>query len=83
MEKIKSWKDVSLQKYIDILKVSEKIYENENDRVVDILTILTDISKEDIHELEIKDYIKLQNKMSFIEREILLETGENTNEEKS
>jgi len=65
----KNWGQINLKMYIDILKVSDEDFENENDRLVKIMSVLTGMSTEEIYDMEISDYGKLQNKMSFIERE--------------
>lgn len=64
----KSWKDVTLKQYVDILKLTGIEYDKPRDKEVEYISILSGLSKDEIYNLDVKEFSKLQNNFSFIER---------------
>ena len=69
MEIPTSWEDITIGKYIELKPILET-EQTEVERVINILCVLTGKKREEIREIQLKDYHKLIKKMSFLNTEI-------------
>lgn len=81
---IKSWNEMNLAHYRKLLDVIRKEWENELDMNLAMVSVLSDISLEDITNMEVNKLQELINNLKFVEStynlklqklNILLETG--------
>lgn len=69
----KGWKDVSLEKYIEILEVSTNTELDNRTRLSQYYSIVTEYEPEQILKLKMNDFFKLQEKLKWLEMDTEVE----------
>jgi hypothetical protein len=62
----KSWSDINVKTYLELVKVIDKEFENDITKTVYILSALTGIPVEDILKNEVSYFIDIQRKLTFL-----------------
>jgi len=62
-----SLKDINLEKYLGLVKIINKEYDNEMFKTIEILSVLTEIPVDDIKYNEISMFIDIQRKLTFLQ----------------
>lgn len=62
----KSWNDINLRTYLELVKVIDKEFENDITKTVHILSALTTIPVEDIMKNEVSYFVDIQRKLTFL-----------------
>lgn len=62
----KTWADINLKTYLELTKVIDKEFENDIDKTVHVLSVLTGIPVDDIKKNEVSYFIDIQRKLTFL-----------------
>lgn len=64
------WDDVTVDKFIEIVKLDEKKDINDLEKVMELMNILTTIPKDDVELLPVESFMKIQNNFSFVKTDV-------------
>lgn len=62
----KSWSDIPVNTYLELVKIIDKEFENEMAKTVNILSVLTGIPVDVINKNELSYFIEIQRKLSYL-----------------
>jgi len=64
------WDDVTVDKFIEIVKLDEKKHINDLEKVMELMNILTTIPKDDVELLPVESFMEIQNNFSFVKTDV-------------
>ena len=64
------WDDVTVDKFIEIVKLNEKKDINDLEKVMELMNILTTIPKDDVELLPVESFMEIQNNFSFVKTDV-------------
>lgn len=64
------WDDVTVDKFIEIVKLDEKKDINDLEKVMELMNILTTIPKDDVELLPVESFMEIQNNFSFVKTDV-------------
>ena len=64
------WDDVSVAKFMEIVKLDEKKDINDLEKVMELMNILAQIPKDEVELLPVESFMEIQNNFSFVKNDV-------------
>lgn len=62
----KSWSEINVKTFIELTKITPEDFNNDDEYYIELLSILGDLSKEDIEEMDYNEYNNCISNLSFL-----------------